>query len=292
MNDLLQAILDGLLVGGTYALLAAGLGLIFGVMRVINFAQADFMMLAMYLGFGLWSALSLDPLLSVPLAFVVFLGFGMVVHRGLVSRVTGSRENHEAQVILTLGLGIVFQNVALLVFTASPRLVTPPYANSGWRVGPFFIDQARTYAFLVAVAASVALYWFLNRSRTGRAIRAASQDWEAATYMGINIPRTHGLAFGLGTGLTAIGGVMLATFQPISPFVGIEYVVVMFVAVVLGGLGSVSGALLGGLAIGLIQSVSQVWSTAQLSHVWVFGLFLLVLYFRPQGLLGRAGRGV
>lgn len=292
MTELAQALLDGLLVGGTYALLAAGLGLIFGVMRVINFAQADFMMLAMYLGFGLWAGLRLDPLLSVPIAFVVFLGFGMVVHRGLVSRVSGSRENHEAQVILTLGLGIVFQNAALLLFTASPRLLTPAYANRGWRVGPFFVDQARTYAFLVAVAASLALYRFLSHSRTGRAIRAASQDWQAATYMGIDIPRIHALAFGLGTALTAVGGVMLSTFQPIGPFVGLEYVIVMFVAVVLGGLGSVSGALLGGLAIGLIQSVSQVWATAQLSNVWVFGLFLLLLYFRPQGLLGRAGRGV
>lgn len=292
MTGLLQAILDGLLVGGTYALLAAGLALIFGVMRVINFAQADFMMLAMYLAFMLWSGTGMDPLLVAPVAFVVFLGFGILVHRHLVRHVTGDKENHEAQVVLTLGMGIVFQNAGLLAFSATPRLLNTSYANTGWRVGPFFIDQARFLSFVVAVIASGALYMFLQRSSTGRAIRAASQDWEAATYMGVNIERVHALAFGLGIALTAVGGVMLATFQPISPFVGLEYVVVMFVAVVLGGLGSMTGALAGGLLIGLVQSVSQVWSSAQLANVWVFVLFLLVLYFRPQGLLGREARGV
>lgn len=292
MTGLLQAILDGLLVGGTYALLAAGLALIFGVMRVINFAQADFMMLAMYLAFMLWSGTGMDPLLVAPIAFVVFLGFGMLVHRHLVRHVTGDKENHEAQVVLTLGMGIVFQNAGLLAFSATPRLLNTSYANTGWRVGPFFVDQARFLSFVVAVIVSGALYMFLQRSSTGRAIRAASQDWEAATYMGVNIERVHALAFGLGIALTAVGGVMLATFQPISPFVGLEYVVVMFVAVVLGGLGSMTGALAGGLLIGLVQSVSQVWSSAQLANVWVFVLFLLVLYFRPQGLLGREARGV
>lgn len=292
MTGLLQAILDGLLVGGTYALLAAGLALIFGVMRVINFAQADFMMLAMYLAFLLWTGTGLDPLIVAPIAFVIFLVLGIQVHRHLVTHVTGDKENHEAQVVLTLGMGIVFQNAGLLAFSATPRLLNPSYANSGWRVGPFFVDQARFFSFVVAVVASLALYVFLQRSITGRAIRAASQDWEAATYMGVDIERTHALAFGIGIALTAVGGVMLATFQPISPFVGLEYVVVMFVAVVLGGLGSMTGALAGGLLIGLVQAVSQVWSSAQLANVWVFVLFLLVLYFRPQGLFGRAARGV
>jgi branched-chain amino acid transport system permease protein len=186
----------------------------------------------------------------------------------------------------------VFQNAILLIYSSSPRIVRPDYATSGWRVGDLYIDQGRTYAFLVAVIASLALWVFLQRTLTGRAIRASSQDWEAATYMGINVERTHSLAFGIGIGLTAIGGVMLSTFQPIGPFVGLEYVVVMFVAVVLGGLGSVTGALAGGLAIGLVQSVSQVWTSSQLANVWVFLLFLIVLYVRPQGLFGRAARGV
>lgn len=290
--DLVQAVLDGLLLGGTYALLAAGLGLIFGVMRVVNFAQADFMMVAMYLGYVLWTGLQVDPLLVAPVAFVALLVIGIAVHRILVSRVSGRRENHDAQVILTLGIGIVLQNTVLLIFGSSPRVVNPPYANRGWRVAELYVDQARTYAFLVVVAAAVGLWVFLQRTLTGRAIRASSQDWEAATYMGIDVRRTHSLAFGIGLGLTAIGGVMLGTFQPAGPFVGVEYVVVMFVAVVLGGLGSVTGALAGGLIIGLVQSVSQVWASAQLANVWVFVLFLLILYVRPQGLLGRAMRGV
>lgn len=290
--DVFQALLDGLLVGGTYALLAAGLALIFGVMRVINFAQADFMMLAMYFAYLLWIGPNLDPLLVVPIAFVVFVIFGMIAHRGFVSKVSGRRENHDAQVILTLGMGIVFQNAILLIFTSSPRILRPPYANRGWRIGDIFIDQARTYAFLVVIVSAAALWLFLQKAATGRAIRASSQDWEAATYMGIDVERTHSLAFGIGIGLTAVGGVMLATFQPLGPFVGLEFVVVMFVAVVLGGLGSVSGAIAGGVVIGVVQSVSQVFASSQLANVWVFLLFLIILYVRPQGLFGRALRGV
>lgn len=292
MIDVVQAGVDGVLVGGTYALLAAGLALIFGVLRVVNFAQADFAMLGMYLVFVLWQGPGLDPLLVVPVAAVLFFFLGAALHRTLVVRVMGERHNEDAQVILTLGLGIVLQNAILLIYSASPRVVAPPYAYRGWNVGPLFVSQARVFAFAVAVLAAVVLYALLQRTLTGRAIRAASEDWEAATYMGVDIRRVHGIAFGLGIALTAVGGVMISTFRPISPFVGLEFIVVMFVAVVLGGLGSVGGAMAGGVLIGLVQSTSQLWFSAQLANVFVFGLFLIVLYVRPQGLFGRAVRGV
>lgn len=288
----LQYLLTGVLVGGAYALLAAGLGLIFGVMKIVNFAQADFMMLAMYAAFILWSGPSIDPFVAMPLVFLVFLIIGMAMHRGLVSRVTGKHENHDAQVILTLGVGLVLQTAVLLWFSSTPKLLALPYAQDGWRIGSLYIDRPRLMAFCVAVVVAVALFAFLRKTMTGRAIRAASENWEAATYMGINLAKVHRLAFGLGIGITALGGVALATFQPIYPFVGLNFIVIMFAAVVLGGLGSVPGAFVGGLLIGVIQSVSQLWSSAALSNAYVFAIFLLVLVVRPQGLFGQKQRTI
>lgn len=290
--DIIQLLVTGILVGGTYALLASGLGLIFGVMRIVNFAQADFMMLAMYAAFLLWSGFNVDPFVAMPLVFVVFLVIGMAVHRTLMQRVAGRQENHDAQVIVTLGIGLILQSAVLLAFSATPRLLSLPYGRNGLDLGPLFIDKPRLFAFLAAVAVAVALFVFLNKSARGRAVRAASADWEAATYMGIDVQKTYRLAFGIGIGLTAVGGVALAAFQPFGPFIGLDFVVVMFAAVVLGGLGSTAGAFAGGILIGVVQQVSQVWSPASLSNVYVFGVFLLVLLVRPQGLFGKASRAI
>lgn len=290
--DLVQLLVTGVLVGGTYALLASGLGLIFGVMRIVNFAQADFMMIAMFAAFALWSGLNIDPFLAIPLVFVVFLVVGMAFHRTLLQRVSGRKENHDAQVVLTLGVGLVLQSAVLLAFTATPRLIDLPYGRTGFHIGELFIDRPRLFSFIAAAVVAIALFAFLNLTRQGRAVRAASVDWEAATYMGIDVQRTYRLAFGIGIALTAVGGVALASFQPFGPFTGLEYVVVMFAAVVLGGLGSTAGAFAGGIIIGVVQQVSQLWSSASLANVYVFALFLLILLVRPQGLFGKVGRTI
>lgn len=292
MTTFTQFLLTGVLVGGAYALLAAGLGLIFGVMKIVNFAQADFMMLAMYAAYLLWAGPRMDPFVSIPLVLLVFMVIGMAVHRGLIVRVTGSRENHDAQVILTLGVGLVLQTAVLLTFSSTPKLLVLPYSEDGWNLGAIYVDIPRFISFCVAVVVAAGLLLFLKRTMTGRAIRAASEDWTAATYMGINIAKVHRFAFGLGIGITAIGGVALSTFQPIGPFVGLNFIVVMFAAVVLGGLGSIAGAFAGGLLIGVIQSLSQIWSPAALSNVYVFALFLIVLVLRPQGLFGKVQRAI
>jgi branched-chain amino acid transport system permease protein len=290
VTELLQFLALGILTGGVYALLAAGLGLIFGVLRVINFAQADFMMLAMFLAYVLWSGPSIDPFVGIPLAFLVFLVIGMGFHRLLLGRVTGARENHEAQVVLTLGAGLIFQNAILIAFDASPRLIVPPYARDALDVGPLQIGATHLISFGVAVVVAVGLFLFLQRTPLGRAIRGTAEDWEAATYMGIDIDRAQRIAFGLGIALTAVGGIALSSFQPLDPFVGLDFIVIMFAAVVLGGLGSVGGAFAGGLIIGIVEAVSQVWTAAALSMVWVFGIFVLILLVRPQGLFGKAER--
>jgi branched-chain amino acid transport system permease protein len=292
VTEFLQFLVLGVLTGGVYALLAAGLGLIFGVLRVINFAQADFMMLAMFLAYVLWSGPGIDPFVAILLAFVVFLVVGMGFHRLLLGRVTGPRENHDAQVILTLGVGLILQNAVLIAFDASPRVIVPSYARETLDVGPLQIGSTHLFSFIVAVAVAVGLFLFLQRTSMGRAIRGTAENWEAATYMGIDISRTQRIAFALGIALTAVGGVALASFQPLDPFVGLDFIVIMFAAVVLGGLGSITGAFVGGLVIGIVEAVSQVWTPASMSMVWVFGIFVLILFFRPQGMFGKAERAV
>jgi branched-chain amino acid transport system permease protein len=292
MTEFLQFLVLGILTGGVYALLAAGLGLIFGVLRVVNFAQADFMMLAMFLAYVLWAGPGIDPFVGIPLAFLAFLVVGMAFHRTLLGRVTGARENHEAQVILTLGVGLILQNAILIASDARPRVIVPGYARDALDVGPLQIGLTHLISFGVAVAVAVGLYLFLQRTVLGRAIRGTAEDWEAATYMGVDISRAQRIAFGLGIALTAVGGVALASFQPLDPFVGLDFIVIMFAAVVLGGLGSIGGAFAGGLIIGIVEAVSQVWTAASLSMVWVFAIFVLILFVRPQGLFGKAERAV
>ena len=293
MIEFLQFLVPGVLIGGVYALLASGLGLIFGVMRVVNFAQADFMMLAMYLSWALFAGgVGMDPFVAAPIVFAAFFILGMAVHWLFVRHVIGRRENHDAQVILTIGLGLIFQNLILIRYSSEPRVVAPSYANEGDFLGEIFVSRVRLYAFGLSLLVAALLFLFLNRTRTGRAIRAASENWEAATYMGVDIGRTNLIAFGVGTGLTALGGSALVAFQSITPFVGLRFVVVMFAAVVLGGLGSVGGAFVGGVLIGIVQSVSQVWSSAAVKNVWVFALFLLILYVRPNGLFGKVQRAI
>lgn len=291
MTEVPQYLVIGVLTGGVYALLASGLTLIFGVLRVVNFAQADFAMVAMYVAYALWVGLRIDPFIAIPVVFGVFFLIGMVFHRGLLRRLMGARESLEAQVILTLGVGLILQNGVLIAFSGDPRVIDPPYADEGFRGAGIFVDVAHLLAFIVSVVVAIGLYLFLQKSRTGRIIRSTAEDWEAATYMGVDINRAYAIAFGIGVGLAAIGGIALATFQSFGPFVGLEFIIIMFAAVVLGGLGSVPGAFIGGIAIGVIQAMSQLWSPA-LADVWVFATFLLVLIVRPQGLFGKAPRTI
>jgi branched-chain amino acid transport system permease protein len=291
MQQLLQFVLSGVLLGGTYALASVGLALIFGVMRVVNFSQADFMMLAMYAAFVLWVALHLDPLVSLLLVAPLFFGVGWLYHRVLLSRITGRREAHDAQVILTLGTGIVLQAAALIAFGADPRVVHSSLTGAS-HLGPLFLDRARAIAFVIALVGSAGLYLFLRYTTPGKVLRAAADDWEAAEYAGIDVQAAHRLAFGLGLGLTALAGVLITTFRPFGPFIGLQFIVIMFVAVVLGGLGSIMGALVGGLVVGVVEVVAQLFLPPVLSPAVVFVLFLLLLYLRPQGLFGQRQRRI
>jgi branched-chain amino acid transport system permease protein len=308
VENVLQALVAGLLAGAIYGLMCVGLGLIFGVMRVINFAQGDFMMLGMYAAYYLFLAAGIQAgfgnvigpyvaiLLSAPLLFL----FGYWIHKLLISRVTGQRtaqlegEGHFAQLILTLGVALVLQNGGLIVFGSVLASIRTPLSSSAWEIGPLwgdlisiFVNKARGIAALISIAAMLALTTLITRTRIGKALRAAADNPVAATYMGIDIDRSHRLAFGLGTAVTAVAGGLLATNYPFHPYIGIDYVIVMYAGVVLGGMGSITGAFWGGMTIGLVQQLSTLVLPTQLQNAAIFVVFLLIIFLRPQGFFGR-----
>jgi branched-chain amino acid transport system permease protein len=288
LSTLLQAIVGGLLLGGIYALLAAGLTLIFGVMRVINFAQAEFMMVGMFATYVLATGLGIDPLLlALPTGGVLAL-LGMAVARGLLERVP--RGDHNAQLILTLGVSLVLQNLMLVVFGPTPRPVVRPYTNSYWTPFDLFINEARLFACLASLVIMIALYLFLTRTWTGRSMRATADDPVAAGGVGINVRRTHVLAFMVGTGLAGVAGALIVTFTAAAPSIGNDFIIIMFLAIVLGGLGSVAGATFGAFVVGLVQSISGLLLPLQLQNVMLFVVFVLILLVRPQGLFGLRQR--
>ena len=294
-SELAQYVVTGLLVGGVYALMSIGLALIFGIMRVVNFAQGDFMMLGMYLTFYYAVALGIDPLLGALLSIPPFFVLGLLVHRAFLARVTGGGDPNremDAQLILTLGLSLVITNATTMILSPMPRSINAPYASKAFAVGPLLLNQARTYSFATALLLAAAVYVFLTRTDLGKALRAAADDPEAAGYQGINVRTMHGVAFGIGIALVAAAGGLLASYPPIEPNVAVNFIVLMFVAVVLGGLGSIPGAFVGGIVIGLVQSLTLLLLPLQLQNVGVFVAFLVVLYVRPQGLFGRRARTV
>jgi branched-chain amino acid transport system permease protein len=299
--EFLQALAAGVTVGGAYALMCIGLGIIFGSMRVINFAQGDFLMLGMYAafylttGYGILSFLGpyAGPIIAAFLAGPVVFAVGWVVHRFIVSRVTGAgvaaSEGAGAygQIIVTLGLSLILQNGGLIVFGSTPTGIRTPLSRSSWEIGPVLLNQARVVSFLVAVALVVVVYLFLIRTRVGKALRAAADNSTAAIYMGIDADRAHRVAWSIGVGITAVAGGLLASSQSFQPYVGFDFVIVMYAGVVLGGLGSILGAFWGGLLIGIVQQMSTLILPYQLQNTAIFVVFLLIIFLRPQGLFGR-----
>jgi branched-chain amino acid transport system permease protein len=284
MLAFLQAALDGLMLGGVYAVISTGLTLVFGVMGIINFAQAEFLMLGMFVAYFAWAWLGLDPLIAAPAAFVIVGALGLAVQALLLRRVM--RAPPVAQIFLTVGLLIVLQNAALLAFGSSFRSVTTPYQASALRLGPLYLSLPYLAAFVASVASGLTLWIFLQRSWFGRAMRATAQDPFAAQLMGIDTQAMHGLAFAIGVGLTAFGGAVILPYLTVYPTVGEQFVVLMFTVVVLGGLGSILGAIAGGFGVGFIQSLSGLLLPIQLQNLVLFIVFIAVLAFRPEGLLG------
>lgn len=305
--NLLQATITGLSVGFLYGLMCLGLGLIFGIMRVINFAQGDLMMLGMYAawylftGFGVLAFLGpqAGPIVAAIMAGPIVFIVGYFLHRFLISRISGFNamamegEGHYAQLILTLGIALVLHNGGLIIFGSSPLTIRTPLSASAWQIPlwgdmSLFVNKARLISGILSAAIAFLTFLFIFRSKLGKSLRAAADNPIAALYMGIDVDRGYRIAFGLGAAITAIAGGLLATYYPFQPYVGFEYIIIMYTGVVLGGLGSVAGAFWGGMAIGLIQQLSTLILPNQLQNTAVFAVFLLIIFFRPQGLFGKS----
>ena len=307
VENVVQTAVAGILTGSIYGLMCVGLALIFGVMRVINFAQGDFMMLGMYAAYYIFGLLGVQavfgnfagPYVAILLAFPLLYLVGYVVHVALISRVSGTRttqlegEGHYAQLILTLGIALMLTNGAQMVFGSVMAALRTPLTTAAWQVPlggdiSVFVNKSRSIAALASVAAIVVISLLINRTRLGRSLRASADNPVAATYMGIDVNKAHRVAFALGVAITGLAGGLLATNYPFHPFVGLEYVIVMYAGVVLGGMGSITGAFWGGLVIGLVQQMSTLVLPTQLQNTAIFVVFLLIVFFRPQGFFGRS----
>ncbi|MBI4013453.1 MAG: branched-chain amino acid ABC transporter permease [Candidatus Rokubacteria bacterium] len=280
-----QAVVSGMLIGGVYALVALGLTLVFGVLRIINFAHGTLMMLGMYATFFLYSLGGLDPYLSVLLVGPAFFVVGVVLERGLIEPNLAAPEAN--QLLLTLGVALFLENAALAAFSPDYRSIRLPWASRALFLGDAVVNVPRLIAFGCSIALAVALWLFLKYTDVGKAIRAAAEEREGALLVGIDIRRLYAVAFGLGSAVVAVAGSLVVPFLYVAPDVGEVFNIVAFVVVVLGGMGSFVGALLGGFLVGLAESLGAAFLAGSLKQLPMFVLFVLILLFRPTGLFGR-----
>ena len=286
MAVLIQSILSGVLIGGVYALIGIGLTLIFGVMRVNNFAQGELVMVGMYCTFWLFLLLGIDPFVSVLLTGPAMFILGAILQRSLINRVLDALPQN--QILLTIGIGLVLSNTAMLVFTSDYRILSTSYSSSSVALGAMRLSTPLIYCFLITAAITAGLYWFLVKTDVGHAIRATAQDRDAAMLMGVNVRTMGVLAFGLGAALAGAAGALVAPIYYIYPQVGGAFTLKAFVVVVLGGMGSIVGATLGGVLIGVAESVSGTYVGSGWKDICVYVIFLLVLLLKPSGLLGKS----
>jgi branched-chain amino acid transport system permease protein len=277
-----QVIVSGLLAGALYAMVALGLGLIFGVMRVLNVAHGPLLMLGAYITYWLFSAVGLNPYLSLLVSMPVVFVIGVGLQHFLVRRVVDAPEL--SSLLLTFGISIALVNVAQLAFTSDLRSVE--FITGSFLIGPFAFSKARVIACLFAAGITALAFLFLQKTRLGKAIRAVSQSREVAQVCGINVHRIHLLAFGLASALAAAGGTLMTVMIAIQPEMGAVYTFKSFLVIVLGGAGNYPGALLGGLLLGLVEQLASLFLTTQVNEAVAYVLLVLVLLLRPTGLLG------
>ena len=280
-----QVVISGLLAGSLYAMVALGLGLVFGVMRVLNVAHGPLLMLGAYTTFGLFQWLGLNPYLSLLVSMPALFVVGVVLQRLLVRRVVDAPEL--SSLLLTFGVSIALVNLAQLAFSSDVRSVE--YLTGSFVLGPFAFSKSRVIACAFALVITAGAFWFLGQTRLGKAIRAVSQSREVAQVCGINVQRIHLITFGAASALAAAGGTLIAVMVAIQPEMGQVYTFKSFLVIVLGGAGNYPGALLGGLLLGLIEQLSSLFLTTQVNEAVAYVLLVLVLLVRPTGLLkGRS----
>ena len=277
-----QAVINGLLIGGIYALVSIGVTLIFGVVKIVNFAQGEFVMIGMYIAYFLATQLGVDPIVSLVVSMPVLFVIGLLVQHLLIRRVLG--QNDLPQIFLTFALSLLIINVSLMVLTANYRTLHTAYSDEAWHVVGLYVPVAKLIAFVVAMLLSGALWMFLRSTDLGKAMRAASQNREVAQLMGINPNRVFAVALGIALALAGAAGSLLMPFYPAYPLVGQVFVLMAFVAVVLGTLGNVLGALIASLMMGVAESLGIQFVGADSGLIVVFAMLLLTLAFKPNGL--------
>jgi branched-chain amino acid transport system permease protein len=284
--SLAQAVTKGLLTGMVYGLMALGLSVIFGVMRVVNFAHGEMMVVGMYLAWMGFEYLGVTPLLSLPVIAVLFFFAGYALQRSLISPFIG-RPEHQ-QFLLLLAVAILLVNACLAIAGPDSRGVQLESQFDSYELGPLVFDAVRLHAALAAVAIAALLWLFFTATRTGKSIRAAADNRMGALVVGLDVQRLYAFTFGVGAACVGAAGALMITIIPVTPFLAGEYTLLAFVIVIVGGLGSMTGALMGGLLIGVSEAVAGLLLRPSLKSMFSFGLLILVLLLRPQGLFGKS----
>jgi branched-chain amino acid transport system permease protein len=282
---LLQAIINGLLFGAVYATIGIGFSLVWGVMNIINVAHGSFIMIGAYLSFTLYAAYGVDPFLSIPIVMAVLFGIAYVIQKFVLNRVV--RGSVFITLTFTFGLQILIANVCLLIWSADYRSIKLPYSSAGIQIGQVVLPGVRLGIFAVALVLTGLFYLFMRRTKTGIAINATALNFEGAKTVGIDVFNIYAITFGVSAALAGAAGALIAPIMSINPFVGGPLVGKAFVIAILGGLGSTIGALVGGMVLGLVETVGTLFIPSSYQELLGFSVLVLVLVFRPQGLLGK-----
>ena len=282
---LVQALVSGLLMGFVFALIAMGLSLLYGMLGLVNFAHGDFLMVAMYVSFWLFTLWGLDPLFSIPVAGLLLFCFGIFIHKTMIRRLLN--QISLARAFATFGLSVFLSSLMQFFFSADYRMIRGSMMSETLKVGNVFIPMAQITAAVVSFLACVSIWWLMNRTETGKAMRATAENRDAASLVGIDSEKMYCLAWGVSAGSVGIAGAVLADIFYIYPTVGTVFSFTAMVTVALGGFGSIPGAFVGGLIIGVVQTFTGLFFDPVYKMVVVFSMYFLVLIFRPRGLFGK-----
>ena len=282
---LLQAIINGILFGAVYATIGIGFSLVWGVMSIINLAHGSFIMVGAYLSFTLFTEFGFDPFLSIPLVMAVLFGIGYTIQRFLLNRVV--RGSVFITLTFTFGLQILIANICLLIWSADFHSIKLPYSGAGIEVGGIVIPMVRLVIFIVALILTGLYYLFMRRTKTGVAISATALNFEGAKTVGINVNHIYAITFGISAALAGAAGALISPIMSFNPFLGGPLIGKSFIIAILGGLGSTIGALVGGMVLGLVETVGTIFLPSAYQELLGFVVLVLVLVFRPQGLLGK-----
>jgi branched-chain amino acid transport system permease protein len=284
---ILQSMVSGLLMGGIFALFGVGFSLTWGVMKVINIAHAAFGILASYIAYWGLTLYGVDPILSLALSLPLLFVTGLLVHRFLIQPITRSRDIVVASMVLTFGLAIVLENLMLFAWSPDERLITTPYSSQAIFLGEIIIKVSNLLGFVLSMVGIAAIYLFLYRTRTGKAVRATWQDPDGAALQGINLRRVSMIAFGLAIASAGAGGVAMAYMYSFNPPAHNLWLIFLFLVVIVGGVGSVIGSAIAGLLIGLITGLSGAFFPMEWINVFLFGLLMVILLIKPEGLFQK-----